>query len=230
VARPKKATNAKGDTGWMRERVLEAAERLFARKGYGAATLREIGEQVGVSNATLLHHFGSKLELYRAVLDRLALALRRLADTSAADDGAEPLPALLRFFERFSAWTHDNPNYGQIAFRAFLEKTVRESHLDVRLEAEVLERLSELVLDGQRRGVFREDVDVEAFVVQLLTTVWIGEISSDTLAIISDREPEAYRSRFREQALRNLLRGLMVDEERTSLDRAIETERSAVFQ
>ena len=78
----------------MRERLLDAAEHLIARYGYEGASLRDIGARVGVSNATVLHHFGSKLELYRAVLDRFAIALRGLVDSVVADP-EEDAPAAL---------------------------------------------------------------------------------------------------------------------------------------
>jgi AcrR family transcriptional regulator len=51
-------------------RILDRAERLFARKGYRAVSLRELAEAAGVRPFTIQHHFGSKLGLYQAVLNR----------------------------------------------------------------------------------------------------------------------------------------------------------------
>lgn len=211
MARPKKQANAKGDAQWTQERLLDAAEHLFARRGFEATSLREIGKAVGVSNATLLHHFGSKRDLYRAVLDRLALALRSLLEASVGDAAEPPLPALLRFVRRFSNWTRQNPNYGYIAFREFMEKTVLGSELDFRLESEVFAEMKSLIRRGQRDGTFRTDVDVETFIVQLLTTVWIGEISVETWERIVGAETPAFRGHFRDHAIVHLMRGLVAD-------------------
>ena len=67
-----------------RTRILDRAERLFARKGYRAVTLRELGEAAGVRPFTIQHHFGSKLGLYQEVLNRwdgeLLLRLSRIVD------------------------------------------------------------------------------------------------------------------------------------------------------
>ena len=52
------------------QRILDAAEILFARKGYEAASLREIAALAGIRQPGLYNHFASKEELYRAVLDR----------------------------------------------------------------------------------------------------------------------------------------------------------------
>ncbi|HZS76218.1 MAG TPA: TetR/AcrR family transcriptional regulator [Ktedonobacteraceae bacterium] len=54
-----------------RERVLEAAERLFAGRGYAAVTLRDIGQAVGIKHASLYYHFPrGKEELYVEVTAR----------------------------------------------------------------------------------------------------------------------------------------------------------------
>jgi AcrR family transcriptional regulator len=51
-------------------RILDRAERLFASKGYRAVSLRELARAAGVRPFTIQHHFGSKLGLYQAVLNR----------------------------------------------------------------------------------------------------------------------------------------------------------------
>ena len=54
-----------------RERVLEAAERLFAQKGYVAVTLRDIAAEIGIRHTSLYHHVpGGKEELFIEVTER----------------------------------------------------------------------------------------------------------------------------------------------------------------
>ena len=53
-----------------RRRILDRAEKLFARRGYRGVSLREIAEGSEVRPFTIQHHFGSKVGLYRAVLTR----------------------------------------------------------------------------------------------------------------------------------------------------------------
>jgi AcrR family transcriptional regulator len=53
-----------------RERLLEAAGRVFARDGLDGATTREIAREAGVNEVTLFRHFGSKDRLLRAVVER----------------------------------------------------------------------------------------------------------------------------------------------------------------
>jgi TetR/AcrR family transcriptional regulator len=53
-----------------RAAILDAAEKLFAAKGFDATSLNEVGTAAGVSRGTPGYFFGSKADLYQAVLDR----------------------------------------------------------------------------------------------------------------------------------------------------------------
>ena len=55
-----------------RERVLVAAEQLFADKGYGPVTLRQIGARAGLNHSSLYHHVpGGKEPLFVEVMERI---------------------------------------------------------------------------------------------------------------------------------------------------------------
>jgi AcrR family transcriptional regulator len=56
--------------------ILDAAERLFAEQGYEATSLHQVGTAAGVSRGTPGYFFGSKQELYQAVLDRTFAEVR----------------------------------------------------------------------------------------------------------------------------------------------------------
>lgn len=58
------------DAARSREAILDAAERLFAARGFEATSLQEVGEAAGLSRGSPGYFFGSKQELYEAVLTR----------------------------------------------------------------------------------------------------------------------------------------------------------------
>lgn len=62
-----------------RESILEAAELLFAERGFATTRLEDVAEQVGIRRASIVYHFRDKRELYDAVLEELVQGmLRRL--------------------------------------------------------------------------------------------------------------------------------------------------------
>ncbi|MCW5889407.1 MAG: TetR family transcriptional regulator [bacterium] len=52
-----------------RAAILEAAERLFADRGYSNTRLADVAEQVGIRRASIVYYFRDKRELYEAMLD-----------------------------------------------------------------------------------------------------------------------------------------------------------------
>ena len=75
-----------------RERILEAAETVFADNGYHDALVDEIGKRTSMSKGGLYFHFPSKEDLFFAVMDRLANKLVRRAEKAAAQ-AESPLEA-----------------------------------------------------------------------------------------------------------------------------------------
>jgi AcrR family transcriptional regulator len=55
-----------------KEQIINAAERLFAERGFAGTTLRNAIGEAGVNLAAVHYHFGSKEELFRAVVERFA--------------------------------------------------------------------------------------------------------------------------------------------------------------
>lgn len=87
-----------------KERILDATERLFARQGVSATSLRAITAEAGVNTAAIHYHFGSKQGLIGAVLTRRIAPLnqerlKRLEQIEmAAGDGPVAPSALLGAF------------------------------------------------------------------------------------------------------------------------------------
>jgi TetR/AcrR family transcriptional regulator len=67
-----------------RRAILDAAEQLFAQRGYERASLGEIGRRAGVSAALPAYFFGSKQAVYEAVLERLLLDREKRLEPLAA--------------------------------------------------------------------------------------------------------------------------------------------------
>lgn len=83
--------NGVGDSA--RDRALDAAELLFARRGYAAVTLRDVAAEIGIRHTSLYHHFpGGKEQLYVEAMDRvLRVHVTGLRD--AVESGGESVRA-----------------------------------------------------------------------------------------------------------------------------------------
>ena len=67
---PRKSTVIDATSADTKTRILDAAERLFVEHGFEATSLRSLTSAAGVNLAAVNYHFGSKEELFQAVLTR----------------------------------------------------------------------------------------------------------------------------------------------------------------
>ncbi|MGC7103021.1 TetR/AcrR family transcriptional regulator [Amycolatopsis lurida] len=84
-----------------RDVVLTCAVRVFAQRGYAAASMRDIAREAGLSVGLIYRHYPTKDELFADVLDRAVTGLDEAArELTSADDG---YAVLCRFIERYLA-------------------------------------------------------------------------------------------------------------------------------
>lgn len=97
-----------------REAVLDAAERLFAERGFELTSLTDVGAAAGVSRGTPGYFFGSKGELYRAVLERCFAEVRaavRSGRERALASGEPPATVLAGVVSEYFDFITANPNF-----------------------------------------------------------------------------------------------------------------------
>jgi len=71
--------------------IVSAAAKVFRTKGYHAATVRDIADEVGLLKGSLYHHFDSKEELlYLVVKEPIAQMYRKMAEIAAAGGRSRP--------------------------------------------------------------------------------------------------------------------------------------------
>jgi AcrR family transcriptional regulator len=85
ITQPQQSNNHQHN---RKDAILDEATRLFAERGYEGTSMADLAERVGLRKASLFHHFASKDQLRRAVLERLVQ--RVTAALSKAAESIEP--------------------------------------------------------------------------------------------------------------------------------------------
>lgn len=162
-----------------RQQILEVAKRLFAEQGVRATSLSKLAEALGITKAALYYYFDSKQELV------LAAVRQNMTDFRA--DVMAPLPEDLDVTEqvraRLELKVRRTEEKGALDLRFFY--TVMLEELDEPEIEQEYERfwydaqaeLKEWILQGQREGRYRSDIDVDA----TLTALWGATVGTDLL-------------------------------------------------
>jgi AcrR family transcriptional regulator len=144
-----------------RQRLLEAAGRVFAEKGYRSTTVREIIRRAGANLAAVNYHFRGKDGLYAAVLEHTyAKALEKHPPEGGVDPRAPAGERLRGFIRSFLERIFDEDVeacYGRLMARELVEPTAA---LDG-----VVERIRPLF--GRLCAIVKEIVESEASLGQI---------------------------------------------------------------
>ncbi len=146
--------------------VLKAAERLFAENGFAATSIREISQESGVSHPLILHHFGSKSDLYSAVKRRLVEDYAKRFP-NAAKNPCRPLNIRAEL-RRILKYIGGNPMMFRLAARTRLDG-------DNQIwpgEPAVLDMLTRRITCSQKRKLIRDDVSPEHLSIMLLGMIY----------------------------------------------------------
>ena len=138
-----------------RDKILDVAEDLFARRGFAGVGMREVADRVGLGKSSLFHHFRGKTQLYFEVLARVLDRIRVRLEPALRRD-ADPLARLDRGLDALIDALAEHPATARLLLRALFEDD--EFPAEPGAEAERAERILEALLESIRR-VLREGME-----------------------------------------------------------------------
>jgi AcrR family transcriptional regulator len=162
-----KRTPRRNDPEGTKQNILQIATEEFVSNGLAGARVDAIAKRMRTSKRMIYYYFGSKEELYRAVLEKA------YADIRESEEGHEfnklkPVDAMRRLIEVTFDFDETHPNFVRLVSIENLhgaEYLKSVTSIQGR-NAVVLNTVSDILARGRKEGVFRDDV--EAIDVHLL--------------------------------------------------------------
>jgi TetR/AcrR family fatty acid metabolism transcriptional regulator len=170
-------SNAQED---KRRLLLEAAVRVFARKGYHASRVGDIAEEAGVAYGLLYHYFESKEDVLRSVFRE---TWRGLIETiqSVEEAGDPPTEQLRKVAEiLLRSWRRD-PDLVRVLVLEVTRSQLLPGEMD-----EIAESFQEIIERGQADGSIRGDLDAH-----LASYVFYGAVEELLTGWVLGRLPDS---------------------------------------
>ncbi len=173
-----------------REALLDAAEVLFARQGFEATTIKQIGAAAGLNPALLYYYFGNKEELYRAVLGRIVGELVRRGQ-ARLDAASSPEDAVRGVVETQTRFLLAHPNAPKLFVREMVDHEARHGErVILQMAAGLFARLCEVIQAGQRHGVFRRDLEPRFAVVSVISQMVYFHLAKPAVGLFYGLGPD----------------------------------------
>ena len=148
------------DAKRTRQSILEAAQALFAEKGYSGANVNEIVARAGTTKPMIYYHFGSKEGLFAAVLEEVYAGMRGI-EGSLQLAGLPVVEAMRRLVQVTFDYHAAHPDWVRLISVANIHEAqhIRASPTIASRNSAILGILRDLLGRGVREKVFRDGVD-----------------------------------------------------------------------
>ncbi len=160
------------------QQIVDAARKLIVKYGSEHLTVRRIAKEVGISEAAIYRHFKSKKEILFFLADHITCSLLEGIDRARTenDTSLESIDNILK--SHLSAIEQKQGMSFQVIAEII---SLGDKKLNKKVSDDIvsyIERLKELLADGVKSGLVREDIDLEAAatllfgMIQGLVNIW----------------------------------------------------------
>lgn len=175
-----------------RERILAAAVKVFARKGYFAARVQEIAKKAGVADGTIYLYFRSKEDILVELFDELMAA--HVQEVRAAVRALPTAPErLLAIAERHLRALGQNRDLAVVFQVELRQSTKFMERFSATLLRDYLGIIRGIIVAGQASGAFRREVNATLAAklffggLDEMATNWV--LSSRKYSLVSQADP-----------------------------------------
>ena len=158
--------------------IIETAEELFANRGYDGTSVRDIADVAGINVAMISYYFGSKEKLMEALFEYRIGSIQMRVESLLKDDSLTPLEKVNMLIDDHVERVMQKQCFHKIMISVVLTNkipAILKAANDVKLR--IAEIVSELIRDGQKKGVFKKKVDV----ILMLNTM-VGTVSQTLMS------------------------------------------------
>lgn len=192
-----------------RSAVLDSAMTLFAARGFDSVSLRDIADDAGTTHGLVRHHFGSKYDVWRAVVDEADARFSAALPADLLDPTAGPqreLPdAVAHIVTGLVLATRRHPEVAQLLVHEAAQSTERLDHVLTHLDP--LRQLSAPLMERLHAAGHVTAYDADGFVMLLLGVAVLPFAVAPLAAALSgsDMTGEADAHRHAERVISLLL-------------------------
>ena len=209
----------KMDVNEKQVQIMEAAERLFADKGFAGTSVRDIAESASVNLAMISYYFGSKQKLMEAIFryrgQHLTLQLQNILQNKELS----PMQKVERLIEDYIDRIFKKQCFHKVMIREQIANNNDAITEQIfRLKQTNLALIKQLIIEGQKKGDFKKNVDISFLAMTLIGTTSQLVMAQryyrkeNNLEELSEEEFEKHMKKKLLSYLKNVFKAILVYE------------------
>ncbi len=151
--------------------IMEAAEELFAEKGFDGTSVRDVAQKAGVNLAMISYYFGSKEKLMESLFNYRGEFIKLQLQSVIGNKELTSLEKMYDLIDHHIERMMKQQCFHKIMTRqqmADIKSTMTQLILDLKTTNQEL--VKKLVREGQKRGEFKKNIDIALMMATLIGT------------------------------------------------------------
>jgi AcrR family transcriptional regulator len=153
--------------------LLNTAESLFSQKGFDGTSVRDIAEAAGINTAMISYYFGSKEKLMEEIFERKSLNIKEKVANLLKDDSLDPLEKMYSLVDMYIEGILSRKTFHRILL---CEQIINQNPSIItmldKMKTKNSEYINDLIRLGQKKGLFKKNIDIP-----MMTNTLIGTVS-----------------------------------------------------
>lgn len=150
--------------------IMEAAEMLFAEKGFNGTSVRDIAEKAGVNLAMISYYFGSKDKLFEALFKYRAEATKVKIETIIGRSDLSALEKVNLLIDSYIEKIMGQQCFHRVLAREQVLNNTITSKWILDMKKRNQELIGKLIHEGQKKGEFRKNIDIPMMMTTMIGT------------------------------------------------------------
>jgi AcrR family transcriptional regulator len=198
---------------------MDCAELLFSQKGFDGTSVRDIAEAAGINTAMISYYFGSKEKLMEEIFERKSLNIRERVDNLLKDESLDPFQKMYKLVDEYIGGILQRKVFHRILLS---EQIINQNPTIIQLMEKMKTRNSECINDlirlGQKKGLFKKNIDIPMMTNTLIGTISHSLINMDFyksyhhLESLNDEEFERHLKKKLSAHIKNIYKAILTHE------------------
>jgi AcrR family transcriptional regulator len=199
--------------------LMDTAELLFSQKGFDGTSVRDIAEAAGINTAMISYYFGSKEKLMEEIFERKSLNIKEKVDDLLKDNSLDPLEKMYSLVDVYIDGILQRKTFHRILLcEQIINQNPSIIQLLDKMKTKNSEYINDLIRVGQKKGIFKKNIDIPMMTNTLIGTVSHTLVNLDFyrtyhhMETMSDEEFERHVRKKLSVHIKNIYKAILTHE------------------
>jgi AcrR family transcriptional regulator len=170
-------------------KIIESSEKLFAKHGFDATSIRQIADEAEINIAMISYYFGNKEKLLEAIFTYRVIDSSQRLEAMLNNKSLTSFQRIEQLIDYYIERFFKQSDFYKIMMREQVNNRRENTHqLILNFKIKLQEILKKFIQDGQKEGSFKKNIDLPMMMNTMIGTISHTVATQDYYKVINHLE------------------------------------------